>query len=186
MPMRLVPVVDLLKLKMGNIEPVAITAVGAVESGGKWVLRSSDYGLELDPMKAHSVGMTNIVDATNTYPVDGDTSTAGTFVTTSSTTFVDADAGVDMGSTGKYLVIAKIGYLSSSTSNSVYVSVFGSADLSTWEQIMSATGNTTTEFIFRGARVVTRYRAFKVMHRSGSSAYTSSCRTYELSVYRLG
>ena len=184
MPLRLVPALVLSEVQFFDSKMRDYFVSTAAEEDGKFRVYVSDIAYNVDPAKADSVGKPNIINATRTYALDGSLSTTGTTVSTNSTLFVNGDAGVDMETSGRYLVLAKVG-LRTQSANSCVVGLFGSADLVSWYQIAGVSRSGTTEgFAYLAVRT-NEYRAFKLMFYSTSSSANAYMRTYELSVFKV-
>ena len=187
MPVRLMPatIIDREHIPLWSAKPVdfAVSSIG--ESGGMWRFVIENTAYLLDPAKADSVGKTNFIDPSRTYPLDGDLSTTGTYVSTTSNGWVDADVGVDMSVVSRYVVLVRVGCYSSYYQTYCVVGLFGSADLVTWVQLWEVQTNSGGEVIAHGLVKPGNFRAFKVMFRRINSDRHVYCRTYELSVYRV-
>ena len=185
MPVRLMPsATDREQVQLWSAKPVDFAVSSPNESEGMWrfVVESDVY--RLDPTKADSYGKTNFIDPSRTYPFDGNLATIGSDVMTNSVSWVNADAGVDMLTTNKYLILWK-GRGSAATGSSCNVGLFVSEDMVTWTLVWSASITSGAGPYYALIKPV-RCRAVKVMFaNSRGGSYYSSCSTYELSLYKV-
>jgi len=189
MPVRLMPsainAINREQVQLWVAKPVDFnfSAVGESEGNWRYVIENDVY--RLDPTKADSYGKTNFIDPSRTYPFDGNLETAGSEVETNSTSWVDADAGVDMSVVGRYMVLAKIGFRTSSGGSSGYVGLFVTTNFVEWVNVWIGSGTSLSGQIFYAMVKPRNIRAVKVMFRQYNSSYTTYCRTYELSLYKV-
>jgi len=185
MPVRLMPatIIDREHIPLWSAKPVDFAVSSTNESGGMWRFVVENGVYNLDPTKADSYGKTNFINPSRTYPFDGNLATAGSEVYTNSTSWVDADAGVDMSTPNRYLILLKVG-VSTTSGSACNIGLFGSEDMVTWTLLWSASSSSLATYYALIKPV--RCRAVKVMFaNSRGGSYYSSCSTYELSLYKV-
>ena len=183
MPVRMAPPVPEVRLKFAREIPSVLTYTLDV-SGNLLTVEIHRMRYVLDVANADSVGMQNMNYPDRAYAFDGDLSTTGSFLTTTSTTFVPGDAGIDMGRVDGYLVYFKVGYYSQ-VGWDIYVAFEASPDLANWYVLWSATTDFSTEQIGTGNFYTTIFRAFRFVFRTENANGPAAMRTYEIAVFRI-